>query len=345
MNYQNDLILRAMHSEHTERTPIWLMRQAGRTDPKYLAYRDATKLSLEDLFRHPEHAAAITLLPERLGVDALIFYQDILTPLSPMGAHFVFRPGPVLEKPLDTPEDIDGLHVFPVEEHLSFVGETFDRLQKELNGRLPVLGFAGAPMTLAVFILEAKSFGHDITKTRIFMREYPEILQALLNKITDMTIAYLKYQAQHGAAALQLFESAAFALTPEEYRQWALPSQQKIFSALKGIAPTINFAREWNNLADLTAAGADILSLPETISIADTRAQLGENTIVQGNLDNKLLCNGTPQTIEQAVLECIRQGQHRGHIFNLSHGLLKETPFENVQHLVNLVRETKVSTS
>lgn len=342
MHYENDLIIRAMQGKRTERTPVWLMRQAGRTDPEYLAYRDATSLPLEELFRHAEHAAHITMLPERIGVDALIFYQDILTPLSPMGAHFLFRPGPVLEEPLDTPEKVAALHSYDVEEHLGFVGETFQRLHTALDGRLPVLGFAGAPLTLAVFALEGKSFGQDISQTRYFMREQSEILRGLLDEITAMTIDYLKYQASVGAAAVQLFESAAFVLKPAEYKIWALPYQQRIFSALKGVAPTINFAREWNNLDDLAAAGADILSLPETLSIAEVRVQLGEDTIVQGNVDNKLLVNGTKEEIAQAAVECIRQGGHHGHVFNLSHGLLKETPFENVKHLVQVVRETRL---
>lgn len=340
MNYPVDdtLFMRAARGKKTERTPVWLMRQAGRTDPKYLKTRERAGLPLEELFRHPGYAAEISLLPRRFGVDAIIYYQDILTPLGPMGAPFVFRPSPVLEQPITDVRDLDRLGLFEMKEKVPFIGEIFDRVQNELQGELPVLGFAGAPFTLAVFLLEGGSFGERLDKTSQWMKEHPRPLHHLLDLLTQMTIEYLRYQILSGAAAVQLFESAAFLLTAEQYEAFALPYQQRIFAALRGTAPTIQFAREWNDLAPLDAAGADIISLPSSVSIAAARERLGQNRVFQGNVDNGLLVRGTRQEIVKAVRACVASGEHRGHIFNLSHGLLRETPPEHVQLVVETVR-------
>lgn len=333
------LLVRAARGERTERTPVWLMRQAGRSDPEYLRLRDESGLPLEALFRHPEWATRLSLLPRRFGVDAIIMYQDILIPLAPMGAEFVFAPGPTLQRPVDSVAGLDALREFDVAKELWFVGETLDRLHAELAGVLPVLGFAGAPLTNLAFILEGGSFGDDLPKTRGFLRAHPEAVHGALGRIADATIDYLRYQAEHGVAAVQLFESVAYLLTVEEYREFALPYQQRIFSALRGLVPTIQFAREFPHLDLLAAAGASILSLPASVSVSAARAALGPDTVVQGNLDNHLLAHGKWADIERAARACVAEGGHRGHIFNLSHGLLRDTPFEHVQRLVALVRD------
>lgn len=340
-NLQNDTFIRALRGETTPYTPIWMMRQAGRTDPAYLKLKDEAALPLEDLFRHPAYATEITLLPKRFGVDALIYFQDILTPLTPMGAHFVFAPGPKLVDKVESVADVDRLHGYDVEAELPFVQYTFESIFDQLGEALPVLGFAGAPLTLAVFILEGKSFGETASRAMTFMAEQPEALHRLLDRITEMTIAYLKYQARCGVAAVQLFESAAFLLTPEQYHEFALPYQQRIFAALKGVVPTINFAREWNSLEDLDAGGADVISLPSTIHLRDARAQLGANRVFQGNVDNHLLAYGSEEDIAAAVEDCVLAGEHRGHLFNLSHGLLRETPFDRVLRLVEQVHAVR----
>ena len=339
----HDLFARAAQGQKTERTPVWMMRQAGRCDPAYRAYRAEHAAPLEVMFRSPEHAAHLSLLPERFGVDAIIFYQDILTPLTPMGADFVFAPGPVLRQPVQTVAELDTLHGYDPAAELPFVAETFARIDAQLAGRLPVLGFAGAPLTLAVFVIEGKSFGDDAARFRAFMAEEPEALHRFLDKATQMTIDYLRYQAGCGVAAVQLFESAAYLLSSEEYATFALPYQQRIFEALRGTVKTINFARGWRDLASLHAAGADILSLPAEIGITGARAQLGPAQVVQGNLDkHRLLSNDWP-AIVRAARNVLDEGAHTGHIFNLSHGLLKETPFDNVARLVALVREYRAA--
>lgn len=339
---KNDLVLRAARGEKTERTPVWLMRQAGRTDPNYVLLKEDRGLHLEQMFRNPELAAEVSCLPQRLGVDAIIVFQDILTPLDPMGAPFIFRPGPVLEKHFSIPADIERLNSYDVAEELAFVPESIRLCYEILHDELPVLGFAGAPFTLAVFLLEGKSFGDSAPKAEAFFEEHPELAYGLLEKLTDMTIDYLKLQIEAGAVAVQLFESAAHLAGPGLYNTFALPCQQRIFAALKGLAPTIHFARNVDDVAVLKAAGADVVSLPCTTTIEAARKVLGANHPVQGNVDNALLVDGTHEEITKAVEDCIRSGNHHGHIFNLSHGLLRETPYENVQLVVNVAKSTRV---
>lgn len=336
--YKNDLFLRAARGERTERTPIWLMRQAGRTDPEYNRLKAESGMALHDLFRNPETAARISLLPRRLGVDAIIYFQDILTPLAPMGAEFVFSPGPMLTQAIRDPVDLDQLHTYDVVEELPFIAETFRLVRASLDGQLPVLGFAGAPFTLLVFIAEEGSFGSRADRAARLLRDYPDVARRLLDKLTEMTVDFLKLQISAGADAVQLFESAANLLTPIQYEQWALPYQQRVFQALRGAVPTIIFARDWADPSQLHASGADILSLTETIDIRDVRARFGEAQLVQGNLDNRLLAYGSKNEIADAARTCVEAGGHRGHIFNLSHGLLRETPFEHIVHLIEVVK-------
>jgi len=337
-SYANDLVLRAACGERTSRTPIWLMRQAGRTDPHYLKMREDAGLPLEELFHHPEWAARISLLPKRIGVDAIIYFQDILTPLGPMGAPFMFAPGPTLVHPIRTPDRVDALTTFDAAAELPFIPDILGRVADELDGEMPVLGFAGAPLTLAVFLIEGGSFGADAPNTHQFINEYPEATRELLDKLTDVTIDYLRLQIDAGIVAWQLFESAAHLFDVSQYREFALPYQQRIFETLRGLTPTIMFAREWTDLTTLHASGADILSLPSSISIAGARAILGEDLRVQGNLGNKFLIDGEWAEIEHAATAALREGGQRGHIFNLSHGLLSTTPFERVTKLVEFVR-------
>ncbi|GMW02583.1 MAG: uroporphyrinogen decarboxylase [Candidatus Hydrogenedentota bacterium] len=341
-SYTNDLLIRAARGERTERTPIWLMRQAGRTDPEYLALRLQCGLPLHELFKHPDLAAEISLLPKRIGVDAIIYFQDILTPLTPMGAEFKFGPGPAISNAVRTVEQVNALREYDVSQELPFIEGIFERVHTALRSELPVLGFAGAPFTLAVFLVEGKSFGEKAEATFAFLREQPEAFRQMLEKITRVTIDYLRYQIACGAAAVQLFESAAYLLNEEMYREWALPYQQEILDALRGTAPTIMFARDWADADSLAAAGADIVSLSDRITIGEYRSHFGKDALVQGNLDNKLLAYGDTATIEKEAISCLTQGNHQGHIFNLGHGLLSETPFERVVDLVNLVRTTRI---
>jgi uroporphyrinogen decarboxylase len=337
----NDVVIRAARGERTPYTPIWLMRQAGRCDPEYNKIREECGLPLERLFRHPELAARISLLPKRFNVDAIIFFQDILTPLAPMGAEFVFRPGPVLVSPVRSANDLERLTTFDVDAELGFVAETLRLVRGSLRGELPVLGFAGAPLTLATFILEGGSFGTGAPFTLKALGREPAAVRRLLDKLADMTVDYLRLQIECGAAAVQLFESAANLFSVGQYREWALPYQRKIFDGIRGLVPTILFARSWSDLDSLRASGADVISLSGRIGIAEWRERFGVGQAVQGNLDNRLLASGTWEAVAAAAERCVREGGHCGHIFNLSHGLLRETPLEHVIQLVDHVRSLR----
>ncbi len=333
--------MRAARGERTRRVPVWLMRQAGRCDPAYRALRADASLELEELFRHADLAAQISLLPHRWGVDAIILFQDILSPLTGMGAPFVFRPGPKPVTPFDTIESFKGLRLFDMAEEMAHIARIFALLRAQTGGTMPLLGFAGAPLTLLTFLAEGGSPPHDLPKTRRLIAEAPHVVHETLETLADMTIDYLRYQIACGADAAQLFESAAQWFTATEYQELALPRQQRIFEALRGQAPTIFFARLTDThipLEALAAAGADILSLHAAVSISEARRQLGPALRVQGNLDNQLLVHGDRDAIANAAAICLDQGEHRGHIFNLSHGLLADTPFEKVRLLVDFVK-------
>lgn len=329
----SDLLLRAARGEATERTPVWMMRQAGRTDPAYVALREKVGLPLEDLFRSVDYSVEISLLPKRIGVDAIIFFQDILTPLAPMGAEFVFRPGPVLESPVRSKDQVERLRNYDLAAELPFVGETLATLRKTLNGTLPLLGFAGAPMTLLFFLVEGGSPGSGAGALRL-LEEDEATAHVLLEKLTAMTIAYLNYQIESGAQAVQLFESVADLLSEEVYQKFALPYHQRIFENLNKEAPSILFAKSFENLELMRASGADVLSISNGHSISEAREVLGDGSPIQGNVSNRLVAEGTPEEIERAVQDCIESGGSVGHILNLDHGLLRETPWENVQAFV-----------
>lgn len=338
----NDLVLRAACGETTERTPVWMMRQAGRTDPKYREIREKCGLPLEDLFRSVEYAVEISLLPRRIGVDAIIFFQDILPPLSPMGVDFVFRPGPVLENPIRTKADVDRLVLYDPSEELPFVGETLSALRRELDGSLPLFGFAGAPLTLLFFMAKGGTPGKGADALSLLERE-PLVAHKALEKLTEMTCRYLLYQTESGAQAIQLFESSANLLTKEIYKEFALPYQQRIFECIGNRVPTLIFAKGFDSLELMQKSGADVLSIPNRFSISEVRSQLGQDVAVQGNVSNHMLVTATAEEIQSAVRDCIASGESRGHILNLSHGLLRETPWENVQEFVRAAKSTAVS--
>jgi len=333
------LFLRAARGEAVERVPCWLMRQAGRYDPEYQRIRRECGLELEDLFREPTLAAQITVLPARLGVDALILFQDILTLLGPMGAPFIFRPGPQLAHPVSGLKDVENLRELDAEDDLPFVPQSIKNVLTSYPG-LPLIGFAGAPWTLATFMIEGQSPHKEGGKKALaFAQEQPQVLHQLLGKLTRATIAYLQMQIRAGVHAVQLFESTADLLDEQGYAKFALPYQKLIFASLPTDVPKIIFAKDHKNVEQLAVSGADILSLSHRINLADARQQLGPKAILQGNIDNRILHTGTPRQVRQAVTECLRQGQGGSHILNLGHGILEGTPLDNVQALLDEVRQ------
>ena len=207
---KNDILVRVLNHLPVDRIPVWMMRQAGRTDPEYNQLRKKDGRALEELFLDPETAIKISLLPKRLGVDAIIMFQDILTPLTPMGAGFHFDPGPVLGIPDRTYSQVKALRAVDPEIHLQPVAQILKGLNAELKGELPVLGFAGSPMSLAFFMIAGKSPNRKIEEVLAFVEEQPAIIEALLDLLTEMTLEYLNYQIVSGANAVQLFPCRIF---------------------------------------------------------------------------------------------------------------------------------------
>ena len=342
---KNDLLLQAARRERTARTPVWLMRQAGRFDPEYLALRQRLDLPLEDLFCDAEAATEISLLPRRFGVDAIVFFQDILTPLMPMGRRFVFRPGPLLENPVRSNDDVRSLRRYDPAKALPFVHETLTAVRKSLDGELPLLGFAGAPVTLAFFLIEGRSPHGAGKSAQAMMEKDPVLFRVLVDHLTDATIEYLSFQVESGVDAWQLFESVADLLTPDQYKAFAHPAHVRIFSELRRRVPSILFCKDHAPLELMVASGADVLSVPASVDLADARRRFGHRVAFQGNVDPLLLQDGTEDEIEEAVRRCIRAGDHEGHILNLGHGVLKDTPVDNVRRFVETARSTRLEAS
>ena len=224
--FKNDRLIRVLNYLPVDRIPVWMMRQAGRTDPEYNQLRKNDGRALEELFADPEIAIKISLLPKRLGVDAIIMFQDILTPLTPMGAGFHFAPGPILEKPVRTMAQVKALRLPEPETELRTVAQILSGLKEELAGELPVLGFAGSPMSLALFLIAGCSPNRKLEEVLAFIKEQPEITQALLELLTTMTVDYLNYQMATGADAVQLFESFADVIPLELYKKYVQPTQE-----------------------------------------------------------------------------------------------------------------------
>jgi len=336
---RNDLLLRALRRERTERPPVWLMRQAGRCDPEYRRLRKESGLPLEAVFRDAELAARLTILPKRLGVDALIIFQDILTPLDPMGARFVFRPGPVLDRPIRDRSDVEGLRAFDPADSLAFFGDSIRTVLREIDGEVPLLGFAGSPFTLAAFLIEGKSPGGSLDWTRRMMRDEPRVLHSLLEKLTDMTAGYLNYQIAQGVHAVQMFESVSDLLSAKEYREFAHPYHERVISRVnRESAPIILFAKEQANVELMVETVANAISVGRNVDLREVCGRFGDRVAVQGNVDNEVLRSGTAEDIRNAVETCIREGGCKGHILNLNHGVFRDTPIENVRLLIETCR-------
>lgn len=353
---KNDLLLRAARCLPVERVPVWLMRQAGRSDPVYRQIRRELNLPLERLFRtcpapmsfsDVEWAVKISLLPKRLGVDAIIVYKDILTPLAPMGAHFRFAPGPVLSTPIRTQTQVEALQ--PLDDapsQLAFTGHVIRNLRETLDSELPLIGFAGAPLTLAFFLVAGESpiqrgtaISEKATPVFQMMEEAPDLLHQLLNRLTEMTIHYLNYQISQGVQVVQLFESIADVLSRQLYETFAAPYHQQIFSELNSPkVPRILFAKECPYLDLMHQSGADVLSVGKCVNLAKAKAETNGAVAFQGNVDNDILRDSTFADITAAVHACLKQGGKTGHILNLSHGLHRDTPFENVKHFINVAK-------
>jgi uroporphyrinogen decarboxylase len=336
----NDRFLRACRREPVDRTPVWLMRQAGRYMPEYRSLR--VKHSLLELCRTPELALEVTLQPLKLGFDAAILFSDLLLPLEPMGLRFDFvaGEGPQIENPLRTRADIEKLRHFEPREALGSVLDAIRLIRRELDGRLPLIGFAGAPFTLASYALEGgHSSSFAITKTLMYTD--PLAWHRLAGLLANVVVEYLLAQVQAGAQALQIFDSWVGALDEADYRELVLPHVSRVFEGLAGSGvPLIHFGTGTSHLLELQRqAGGDVIGLDWRVPLDEGWRRVGEGVAVQGNLDPTALFAPRPRLLAKADDVLARAAGRPGHIFNLGHGVLPGTPVENVQALVEHVHE------
>lgn len=332
-------LLRAASGEPVDATPVWFMRQAGRFLPEYRAIRE--RLSLLEICERPEVAAEVTLQPvRRLGVDAAILFADILLPLVPMGLRLEFQAGegPVIHNPLSSVARVDALLPVDVEDALGPVFEAVRLVRRALDGNVPLIGFGGAPFTLASYAIEGGPSRHFMA-TKRFMYAEPAAWHRLLRKFSDVVAAYLIAQIEAGAQAVQLFDSWVGALSPADYREYVLPHSRRIFERLRpwGV-PTIHFGVGTGSLLELMAeAGGDVIGVDWRTPLDEAWRRLGPGARIQGNLDPVALLAPLP-VLRRKVLDILARTHGRaGHIFNLGHGVLPETPVDNVRAVVDLV--------
>jgi uroporphyrinogen decarboxylase len=330
--------LRACRRQPAAYTPIWLMRQAGRYMKEYRALR--AKHSFMEMCKTPDIAAQVTLQPiERFDLDAAIIFSDILIPLEPMGVDFEFTKGegPVFHHPLREMKDVEKLRDIEPEEDVSFLLKTIRIVRKELEGRVPLIGFAGAPFTLASYIIEG---GHskNYVLTKSMMYQNRPTWDALMERLSKALIRYLNAQVGAGVQAVQLFDSWVGCLTPSDYEEYVLPYSRKVIEGVDKTVPFIHFATSNATLLELMKrAGGDVIGLDWRIDLKEAWARLGDGVAIQGNLDPIVLF-GPVSLIEKEVKRILDSaGGRAGHIFNLGHGILPETPIDHVAALVDAV--------
>ncbi len=344
------LFLRAARCEPVERTPIWMMRQAGRYMPEYRAIRK--KVSFLELCRTPEIACEVTLQPiDAFGFDAAILFADILLPLEPMGLPVVFGDrGPVLTKTVTDRTSAKALQVPDPEDALPYVMESVRTIRRELADRVPLIGFAGAPFTMATYAVEGGG-SKSYAKTKGMMFSDPEAFHLLLDKLAENCAAYLAGQIAAGAQAVQIFDSWAGILSPADFREFALRSARSVIERLrdhpsfaKTPVPIIYFVNGCAPyLKDYASCGADVLGVDWRVDLSTVRAVVGPDVALQGNLDPTALF-ASPERLRELVNGVLKShGSRRGHIFNLGHGVLPPTDPSHVREMIRLVRELSVN--
>jgi len=332
--------LSACHRLPVDSTPVWFMRQAGRYMPEYRAIRE--KYSLIEICHHPEIAAEVTLQPVRaLGVDAAILFADILLPAIPLGVGLEFAKGegPILQNPVRTLADVKNLRPVNPETDLGYVMDAIKILRGELKD-IPLIGFCGAPFTVASYIIEGGS-SREFLKTKTMMYSDPQTWHALMEKLTVVLTDYLVAQIRAGAQAVQVFDSWVGALSPQGYQNFVLPYSQKIIQAAKAEqVPVIHFGTNTTTLLPLMKqAGSDVIGLDWRIPLDDGWKILGGEVAVQGNLDPALLFAPLSE-IKKYTHDILRRANGKpGHIFNLGHGILQNTPVDTVKAVVDMVHE------
>ena len=335
---KNDLLIKTLLGEPTERTPVWMMRQAGRYLPDYRKLRD--KYDFFTRVQTPSLATEITLLPvNQIGVDAAILFSDILVVLQAMGleVQLIENKGPVLPDPIRTAADLKRVYIPDVEETLGYVFEAIRLTKRELNNRVPLIGFAGAPWTLLCYMVEgngSKTF--DLVKT--FCYTQPELAHRLLQMLTDTTIAYLKHQVKAGADTIQLFDSWGGLLSPDDFEILSLKYMRQIIQALKNEVPTILFAKgAWGSIPEIVATGTTCLGLDWSIRPETARKMAGHFVTLQGNLDPARLLSPIPE-LKKEVTKMLNSFGPGRYIANLGHGILPHVPVDHAKAFVDTVK-------
>ncbi|MGC0771298.1 MAG: uroporphyrinogen decarboxylase [Candidatus Acidiferrum sp.] len=342
---RKDLFLRACRGETLPRLPVWMMRQAGRYLPEYRAIR--AKHAFLDVCKTPDLAVEVSLQPFRLlGVDAVIVFSDILIPAEAMGLKLELGDaGPNLPEPVRSKRDVDKLRIFDPEIETGFLPEAIRRIVREVGPAVPVLGFAAAPWTLACYMVEGRTKEGFATVKSFLLRE-PATFRELLHRIAQATIPYLRAQIAAGATAVQLFDTWCGELSLRDYEAFALPAAQEIISGLMGSAPVIYYTKASHHLLPAVArSGANVLSVDWRVDMRALREKLGPHIALQGNVDPAVLL-ASPEEIRRATQEAMSALGATGHILNLGHGILQQTPVEHAQLFIqsgqrSLLQEAK----
>ncbi|HEU5103382.1 MAG TPA: uroporphyrinogen decarboxylase [Roseiflexaceae bacterium] len=355
----NDRFIKACRREEVDRTPLWFMRQAGRYMPEYRAVRG--RHSLLEIVKTPELAVEVTLQPIRaLDVDAAIIFADLLPPLEGMGLRLTYEKGegPVIHNPLRSAADIEALRVPNPRESVGYTLEAIRLAKRELEGRVPLIGFAGAPFTLASYAIEGGG-SREYRRTKQLMHSQPDAWHMLMSKLASMVGDFALAQIAAGADAVQIFDSWAGALSPDDYAEYVLPYVQQAIAMIRGQgtgdrgqgsadanasnvspAPIIYFGTDMSGMLPLLRqTGANVIGVDWRIQLDDAWAQLGPGLAVQGNLDPMTLFAPWERIEQRAAVILDRAAGRPGHIFNLGHGILTETPVDNVRRLAEFVHE------
>jgi len=341
MKIKNDLFLRACRKEKVERTPIWIMRQAGRYLPEYRAVR--AKADFLTMCKTPELAAEVTIQPvDIIGVDAAILFSDILVIPEAMGMHLEMHEGkgPIFHHPIRNEEDAKLLKDIDPVKDLKYVLDAVSLTKKELKGRVPLIGFAGSPFTLLTYMVEGRG-SKNFSEIKKLLYNNPKLAHTLLDKIANAVAAYLSAKIEAGANAVQIFDTWGGILAPKDFQEFSLSYISKIISELKRKdEPVIVFAKGVHyQLKKLSKCGADVISLDWTMDLKAAREKIGKRVALQGNLDPTVLYADENKIREEVKKVLASYGKGRGHIFNLGHGILPDVNPENAKALVRIVKE------
>lgn len=337
MRQSSSTFIDACMGRETEHTPVWFMRQAGRFLPSYRRIKG--ERGILDVAKDPALASEVVAdAVQALGVDAGIIFADIMLPLEAMGVKFRIEEnvGPIVSNPIRGPSDVSSLRKPEPETDLPYVYEGIDGAIQKLDGQTPLIGFSGAPFTLAAYMIEGGP-SRELTKTRALMYSSPEVWRPLMRSLTEMVKDYLSSQVKHGVSAIQLFDSWVGCLSPSDYREFVFPFTREIFASISSV-PRIHFCADSSSLVEeFRRTGPEVLSVDWRIPVDDVWRRCGGATSVQGNLDPAAALAGGPE-MEKRVEEILERAKGQmGHIFSLGHGVLRDTNPENLRRVVSIV--------